>query len=315
MSSMITPNPKEQSTLNAFLSKELGVEVTNSAFISRNPYCRIYQAIVYEEKAIIKLYEPGRDQLALAETQAVQRYHLFAKRDKRFHDCRVLHYNIDRCFAASFVPGKSLAHWVYDCKRDAAQIPKTIEAVRLAASWLCSLAEETKCLLKPDPFLIDYLLYTSGKLQKSRFVGSLFPHAIDEANQLIQDYLNSEAFTTAIHGDFVFRNIHFDGERVGIIDFANSLDRSHILNDAYNWSFALKNMVLPKEIKLALSNAFFEGLGRVELDDAVHAFYYEYHRRRWLMLNLLSRNPLRWMRGLVALKSFCRPWSPERSLK
>ena len=94
-----------------------------------------------------------------------------------------------------------------------------------------------------------------------------------------------------------------DGKRVGLIDLANTIPRSHTLNDVYNLKFALNNMILPKEFKAELWSAFQNGIKPLVFPEIAHHFYYEYHRRRWFMLKLKSRNPkdqMQAFRGLFA---------------
>jgi hypothetical protein len=94
-----------------------------------------------------------------------------------------------------------------------------------------------------------------------------------------------------------------DGERVGLIDLANTIPKSHTLNDVYNLNLALSNMILPKEFKSDLWSAFQNGMKPLAFPEISHHFYYEYHRRRWLMLKLKSRNPkdqMQAFRGLFA---------------
>jgi aminoglycoside phosphotransferase (APT) family kinase protein len=114
-----------------------------------------------------------------------------------------------------------------------------------------------------------------------------------------------------VHGDFVFKNMHVDGERIGLIDFANANPLSHPLNDIYNLHFALANMLVPQGFKDRLMASFREGWGNVTFPEIVHRFYYEYHRRRWLMLKLTSRSPRDLIQGIHGLVSFAKPFTVE----
>jgi hypothetical protein len=70
-------------------------------------------------------------------------------------------------------------------------------------------------------------------------------------------------------------------------------------------------MLLPQVFKTDLLAGFREGLGDITFPDAVHRFYYEYHRRRWLMLKLHARSPGDLAQGIRGLMSFAKPFAPE----
>jgi len=97
-----------------------------------------------------------------------------------------------------------------------------------------------------------------------------------------------------------------DGERVGLIDLANTIPKSHTLNDVYNLNFAFSNMILPKKFKVELWSAFQNGIKPLDFPEIAHHFYYEYHRRRWLMLKIRSRNPKDQMQAFRGLFGFAR---------
>ena len=155
-----------------------------------------------------------------------------------------------------------------------------------------------------SPFIFEYSEYTSRQLASVPVLGFLFFRGIiKNTSQLSESFKAAQITPSFIHGDFVFRNIHVSGERVGLIDLANTIEKSHTLNDVYNLKFALNNMILPKEFKTELWAAFQNGLKPFSFPEIVHHFYYEYHRRRWLMLKIRSRNPkdqMQALRGLFA---------------
>jgi aminoglycoside phosphotransferase (APT) family kinase protein len=140
---------------------------------------------------------------------------------------------------------------------------------------------------------------------------TLFKGMSSEAERLSNDFRLSNIVPSFIHGDFVFKNIHIKDERAGLIDFANANSLSHPLNDIYNLRFALANMLLPKKFKADLFAGFQDGLGSRDFTEIAQRFYYEYHRRRWLMLKLTSRNPADLIQGFRGLLSFAKPFTAE----
>ena len=98
---------------------------------------------------------------------------------------------------------------------------------------------------------------------------------------------------------------------MGLIDLANAIQRSHTLNDLYNLKFALNNMFLPRAFKKELWTAFEAGLKPLSFPEMAHRFYYEYHRRRWLMLKMKSRHPKEQLQAIRGLLSFAKPFGPE----
>ena len=160
-----------------------------------------------------------------------------------------------------------------------------------------------------SPFIFEYTEHTAIQLANIPVLGFLFFRGIrEEAARLSERFKAARITPSFIHGDFVFRNIHVDGERVGLIDLANTIPRSHTLNDVYNLNFALNNMILPKEFKAELWSAFQKGIKPLAFPEIAHHFYYEYHRRRWLMLKIRSRNPKDQMQGLRGLFGFAGPF-------
>ena len=98
---------------------------------------------------------------------------------------------------------------------------------------------------------------------------------------------------------------------MGLIDFANTNPRSHTLNDFYNLKMALANMMLGRAFKRDLMAAFRLGLGDLSFPPVAHQFYYEYHRRRWLMLKTRAKSPAAWAEAVRGLVGFARPFKAE----
>jgi len=166
-----------------------------------------------------------------------------------------------------------------------------------------------------SPFIFEYAEYSSGQLERIPFLGSLLFRGLKKSTlELSETFKAAQVTPSFVHGDFVFRNIHVKGERVGLIDLANTIERSHTLNDLYNLKFALKNMLLSKAFKDELWSAFEDGMKPLSFPEIAHRFYYGYHRRRWLMLKMKSRNPKDQIQAIRGLFSFARPYKPEATV-
>jgi hypothetical protein len=152
-----------------------------------------------------------------------------------------------------------------------------------------------------DEFHFRYLRYASGRLP-SALLG-----ARGDPEDLIREYRETIVTPSFAHGDLVFVNIHVDGNRIGLIDFANSSCRSHHLNDIYALWFALENMWLPGRYRRELWASLVSSRGEVSFPPEAHRFWREYHRRRWLMLKVRSRNPRDLIQAARGLLTFARP--------
>ncbi|MFQ5748321.1 MAG: phosphotransferase, partial [Planctomycetota bacterium] len=215
--------------------------------------------------------------------------------------------------AIGWVEGEPFSHVLARARHE----DEALETARMAMGLLGRyLAELRRRTVQPgaeiDPFHFEYLEYCSRRLRGIPLLGRLaFRRAVEEAEGISEAYRAARPVPSAAHGDFVFRNIHVSGNRVGLIDFANSLTLSHPLNDFYNLNFGLQNTVLSLETRSGLWDAFLEGLGGPDYPQAVHRFHFEWHRRRWLMLKILGPHPRDWIQAVRGMGSFARTNAPE----
>jgi hypothetical protein len=93
-----------------------------------------------------------------------------------------------------------------------------------------------------------------------------------------------------------------------LIDFANALEHSHSLHDLINLWIGLQNMMVPPAFRQALWQGVRAGFGPERFAEPVLRFFFEFHRRRWLMLNLRTRDPRRWLRAIRGVRTFARPF-------
>lgn len=294
-----------------------GLPVTNLEPIAENKYCRIFRANCDGQPAIFKKYLTGDAGLARLESNGVDFYHRVVATDPRFLDSKsVAISDALRVVGVGFVPGGRLADAIYAAARRPADWDKPCTALRLLAELLRRFREQSLAPGKAmDPFHEEYLLYCSRRLEQLPVLGSkLFAGYELGAEKLLRALEASGEAPSFAHGDFVFRNMHLDGDRIGLIDFANNLRLSHPLNDLMNLWFALNNMPLPTAFRDRLWGSVLEGYGPAGFAPEAEHFFYEYHRRRWLMLNLRTRDPRRWIRAARAMARHARPYDAARRL-
>ena len=295
-------------------SEHLGLSLTALDFIQENKYCAIYKAQTPERSWIVKQYKGPDPALAIEEARALEFYHQVAKDDPNLIDSGEVILRAEKnLLGIGFVPGEAFSDLLYQARRSAERRTIAVHAMEVLGKLIRRMHAITR---RPgeatSPFIFEYFNYCSQNLRKVSLLGFwCFRTLPTEARELAQA-LNASGITPSfVHGDFVFKNIHVHGDRVGLIDFANSNAASHPLNDIYNLRFALHNMLLPKAFKQELWKAFCRGLGDLSFDEAAHHFYYEYHRRRWLWLKLSAGGLLDRIQAIRGLFSFARPFSQE----
>lgn len=79
-----------------------------------------------------------------------------------------------------------------------------------------------------------------------------------------------------------------------------------------NMWFALQNMRIDDDFRQLAWSEFVGGYGVLDFGTTEEELFFEYHRLRWLMLNLTTKNPLRTMNALKALGGFARPYGARR---
>ncbi|MDP8228906.1 MAG: phosphotransferase [Candidatus Electryoneaceae bacterium] len=301
------------------LSQYLELPIRSLDLIKGNKYCYIFKAAGEDDKPfIIKQYKGDDPALVTAEAEALDRYYAIAKDDPRLINSRTLLLVPERnLLAIEFVSGEPFSEFLYRSRNNPELQQRAVRIMSVLGEFLRHLYELTVIPDgEPSPFLLEYITYCSERLEKLRILGKrLFGGSIESAVELWNGLLKAKVAPSFIHGDFVFLNIHVSGERVGLIDFANTNLHSHLLNDLYNMRLALDNMLLPESFKEMLLSALYDGLGDISFPVVAHRFYYEYHRRRWLMLKMMSNNPWHRIQAIRGLTSFAKPFDPERVIR
>lgn len=292
------------------LASATGRPVADVARLGENAYCSIWSARCGGHRVAFKIYKTPDARLPELEAAAVDLYHSVVSGDDSFIDSgRVAFDEGRRMVAVGFVPGVRLADWLRASARDKALRDAAPALMAKLGSLLRRFRERTT---QPgerfDPFHGEYLRYCSAKLASAPGIGAvMFRELAEDAGELVAALEGSGAAPSFAHGDFVFRNIHVHEGRIGLIDFANSLRLSHTANDVHNLRIALANMgTLPADYRDELWKAFEVGLGPERRVPAADRFFREFHRRRWLMLNLRCADPKRWMRAARGLATFAR---------
>ena len=290
-------------------SRDLGMELTSLNLIQENKYCHIFRSSCDGHPFIIKKYKGDDASLVKEEAKALNFYHHVAKDDPDLIDSKAVKLAAKKnLLCIGFVSGEPFSDVLYRGRRDADLRRQSVRIMGILGKLLKGLHEMTHAPgAETSPFIFEYAEYTSRRLAGIPLLGSLFFKGIgEESARLSRSFKAARITPSFTHGDFVFRNIHVDGGRVGLIDLANTIARSHTLNDVYNLNFALNNMILPKEYKTELWSAFQKGITPLSFPEIAHRFYYEYHRRRWLMLKIRSRNPKDLAQALRGLFGFAR---------
>ena len=290
-------------------SRDLGMALTRLDLIQENKYCHIYRSECDGQPVIIKKYKGDDSSLIEEEAKALDFYHDIAKDDPDLIDSKAVKLNAEKnLLCIGFVDGECFSDVLYRGRKDPGVREQSIRIMGILGRLMKGLYEMTHAPgAETSPFIFEYAEHTSRQLASVPVLGFLLFGGIrKESAQLSESFKAANITPSFIHGDFVFRNIHVDGERVGLIDLANTIPKSHTLNDVYNLNFALSNMILPKEFKVELWSAFQNGIKPLAFPEIAHHFYYEYHRRRWLMLKMKSRNPKDQMQAFRGLFGFAR---------
>ena len=292
-------------------SSALGLELVSLEIIQENKYCVIYLGNTNSGKCIVKKYRGEDPALVRIEAEALAFYHELAKDDELLIDSRSPILNEEKnILCIGFVEGERFSDFICSARRDPALQARAFHHMRTLGKLLRTIYEQTKQPKKEtDPLIFEYFDYSSRRLEENKWFGSAFFKGYQKSAEKISDKFRQEKITPSfVHGDLVFKNIHVNEKRLGLIDFANAIYLSHPLNDIYNLKIALANMVLKKRFKSELMSNFFQGFGSVEFPEIAHEFYFEYQRRRWLMLKLSWFHVKEWLQGFRALATFAKPY-------
>ena len=298
-------------------AKTLGIELTDLSPIQRNKYCAIGKGTLRDgTPCIVKDYGQSEPALAKLEADSLTFYQTISEGIAGLKGCGLLAYNEqENLLAISFMSGESYTRFVYKSlfskgrKNIACQHAQRLGAL-LRELYLRGPSTKEAQL---GDFMREYLQHSTDQLGNIPMLGKISlgknPPSVET---LLSDAKASGERPSFCHGDCVPRNAHADASGIGLIDWANTSEESHILNDVYNLFTALQNMVLPPTYKKRIIQSLSDGLGDLAFDVRLHRFFYEYHRRRWLMLKLCAHRPWPLLQALRGLATFAKPFSPSR---
>lgn len=298
----------------SWLAGELGLELDALKSLKTNAYCRIYRAEHGGVPVLVKHYpDAAHGELARREAEAVDLYASLVSEHPGLLSCRTLAFNPgSNVLCTEFLQGELMAQSLHRARRDRAVREQCARAMQHVGWFLGRLRERTLVEGgRPSPFLQEYIRYTSRGLETLPGLGkTLFRGFEAQADELFGALCRADCPPSSVHGDLVFANMVRSGDRVGLIDFANTNDRSHPPNDLYNLAIALRSKRLGRRFRRALWEHMLRGLGPLELPPAVARFYWEFHRRRWLFLKLAQGGAVSRAQGVGDLLSL--PHAPPR---
>ena len=291
----------------------LALPIRSIRLIHENKYCAIYlgqfsEKVDGEDKCILKHYFGDDHTMAAQEARALNYYSQLVEGRDGWMTSRCLAFSSEtNLLAIQFVPGIPFSRFVYRARRKRLGVVHLVRICHELGEMLRRFHDETaNPMAEPSDVLFDYMRYISSRLENQK--RRRFDGYCQSAEELIEGYLQCGVSTTFCHGDFVMRNIHIDTDkmtgrhRIGLIDFGNSLDHSHVLGDLFGFYFSAMHTYLPKRYRRTMVEDVVQGLvGRehlLQFPEAAVRFHFEYHRRRWMMLKMQSKNPLQRRRAI-----------------
>lgn len=290
-------------------NEDLGV--SDLSLVKKNGCCWIYQARSSDGPLIVKHYYPGREHLMEREAHSLSFHHGLVERFRGtvmdVKPIKMVHGK--NLLAISYVDGESFSRFLYRSVLSTALQEQAITHMRSLGEFLRFTHDESRQVGgRTSPFVYEYVRHCAHHLESLPLIGAkLFAGSRSRIERMIEHFESLEVPPTFSHGDLVFRNIHVNGDAIGLIDFGNSNPHGHVLNDVYSLRFALEAMYLPALLKGRLVDALEDGMGDLPVSDEVHRFYREFNRIRWLNLSFRCSGPLGWIKGLRGLNSFARP--------
>lgn len=289
------------------LEERLDLRLDTLVPVRENRLCWIYRGKSRGEQVIVKQYKRDCHEGAAREARAVARYAEACRDVPAMLASSVVAQNDETgTLCISFIPGRLLS---MELRKPLSRVKRqaVLAAVGDLGRLLARLRELTQSAHVLSSFLEEYMLHTSHRLASLPVLGPvLFGDHASDASRMFEELLTVREPSSLSHGDLVFANMIFDERRVGLIDFANANFESHTLDDVYAFQTTCDNMLhLSSSLRFDLANALRAGLGRTSFDPRVHQFFWEYHRRRWLTINL-NGTWMRRIRFLLALPRMSR---------
>lgn len=298
----------------AKLEGRLDLKLDALSLLRENRTCWIYLAQSAGETVVVKQYKPHARQLCGREARAVRLYTELCDQLRGLLASEIRGLNeATGTLCLTFIEGELMSEALRKHGSNAQGQRRCRAALERVSDLLGRIRERTSSLEAPAPFLEEYFVHTSRQLEALPALGAAFSGYGASAHQLFEDLKEAGEATSLSHGDLVCANLILGGDRVGVIDFANANPESHVLDDIYNLQVTCANLLhLPKHFRHELALAICSSVDVADSDPRTHRFYWEYHKRRWLHLQLGSG----WIRRARAiallprmLRSPAPPWT------
>ncbi len=294
------------------LEERLDLRLEALSLLRENATCWIYQAEAAGETVVVKQYKRHARALCAREADALALYGELCESSATLLPSRTLAVSPTKgTLCVSYIDGRLMSE-VLRGPLNAGRRKKCQQAVGEIGHLLSRLRKRSLTHRDPSPFLEEYILFVSRGLERTPGLGAIVFRGYErQAARLYEELCESEERASLSHGDLVPANIVVGDRGVGLIDFANTNPEGHTLDDLYNFQITCENLVhLPSSFRRDLVGALHEAVGLGEHDERAHRFFWEYHRRRWILLQLSGGLAHR-AKALVRLPSMLRPFSPE----
>lgn len=270
------------------LEERLDLRLDSLELLRENRTCWIYRARVEGESLVLKQYKRHARELCAREVAAVRLYSRLSREVPNLIPSTVRAWNVETgTVCVTFIEGELMSDVLRFGGRSARERARCCAALARVGELLRRVRQETSREAFFSPFLEEYVLHVSRLLEGLPGLGTFFAGYVDSARRLYEDVQASGEGVSLAHGDLVFANLILAGERVGLIDFANANPESHVLDDVYNLRVTCQNLLhVPQGLRRDLVSALESSLELEGCDRRVHRFFWEYHKRRWLHLQL-----------------------------
>lgn len=299
----------------AKLEGRLDLQLDSLSLLRENRTCWIYAARAAGEAVVVKQYKPQARALCAREARAHRVYTQLCDAVPGLLPSEIRGINEETgSLCLTFIEGELMSEVLRKRGDDTGEQRRCRAALERVGELLAHLRARTSSDRPPAPFLEEYLVHTSRSLERTPVLGALFAGYEASARSLYEELGAAGEPTSLSHGDLVFANLILDGAQVGLIDFANANPESHPLDDVYNLEVTCANLLhLSARFRADLAQALRSRLDLSGSDARTHRFYWEYHKRRWLHLQLGSG----WIHRARAvavlprlLRSSAAPWAP-----
>lgn len=272
----------------AKLEERLDLRLDSLSLLRENRSCWIYRGSSAGETVVVKQYKHHARNLCEREARALGLYSQICSVSSHLLRSEVRALNAQTgSLCVTFIEGDLMSDVLRARAWSRREQRRCGLALERVSELLLQLRERTRSDNAPSPFLEEYLVHASRHLERTPGLRRLFAGYVASARRLYEELKDAAEETSLSHGDLVCANLILCGDHVGVIDFANANPESHPLDDVYNMQVTLEHLLhLPRSVRHELSSAVAGALDLTSTDPRTRSFYWEYHKRRWLYLQL-----------------------------